>query len=237
MVETISASRNDDKIRSLNAAAQAAVGTFHRNLDGFVDKQRAIQQLTDARLSAIETTQSAILDSLNALPNQIAAVFTALYAANPPGAPPRHQNAVVPPVEPPPAEQDAPPIIRDPPIIPADPADPLMPPLAEDQDGEGVSGWLLFHFLSSFFSSHPFLSNTFHRMSQSLKRVLLWLSLPLRLLQHRWSRQWPNWSFRCQGQRSDMCPCLDRHLMLLLRMARRWLRSQLGHPRHATCAS
>jgi hypothetical protein len=67
----------------LNGATQAAVATFHRTLDQFVEKQRGVQVLNDRRLTAIETTQASILEALNALPNQIAAVFSAQYAENP----------------------------------------------------------------------------------------------------------------------------------------------------------
>jgi hypothetical protein len=109
-VENIAAARTDDKIRTLNAATQAAVATFHRNLDQSVEKQRAVDLLTDRRLAAIETTQVAILEALNALPNQIASVFNALYAANPrmrippPAAPPAEN--LPPPAAPPPAAQN-----------------------------------------------------------------------------------------------------------------------------------
>lgn len=123
-MENIAAARTDDKIRSLNAASQAAVGTFHRNLDQFVEKQRAVQVLTDRRLAAIEATQLAILEALNALPNQIATVFNAQYEANPrtrinPPVAPDAQN----PAPPPPAQNQNPPA----------PPPPAPPPPAVDQ--------------------------------------------------------------------------------------------------------
>ncbi len=84
----------------LNAATQAAVATFHRRLDAFVHDERSYQAAVDCRLSAIEDTQALILGALNTLPNQLAAVFNAQQAANPPRQQPQqqgHNNPVVPP--------------------------------------------------------------------------------------------------------------------------------------------
>jgi hypothetical protein len=118
-VEIIVAARTDDKIWSLNVASQAAISTFHHNLNQFVEKQHAIQSLMDRHLATNETTQLAIFDALNMLQNQIFSVFNVQYAANPCTLIQIPQVAIwITQVAPPPAQnQAAPPPPADPPPV------------------------------------------------------------------------------------------------------------------------
>ncbi len=84
------------------------MATFHRRLDAFVHDERSYQAAVDRRLSAIEDTQALILAALNTLPNQLAAVFNAQQAVNPPPTPAQQQQNPLPPLNPlivPPADQ------------------------------------------------------------------------------------------------------------------------------------